>query len=402
MDDASSDSTAPGSSDDSSAPVQDTGVNLDTSTGEDASTTAPGSFRHPGVLLNSDQIAFLTMKIAAGAAPWTAALAAAKADPHASLSYTPHPPADTNGNVGCGSYSNPDIHCGDEKSDAAAAYSDALIWAVTGDMQYAMKSIAIMNAWSAVMKTHSLSNAIVQTGWVGTVFARAAEIVRYTNAGWAQSDVDKFASMLKTAYVPTVINGALGENGNWELSAADALIQMAVFLDDQASFDAAVALWKRRVPAYFYMSSDGPMPVSVAGHTPSWNGASKYFDGLCQETCRDLGHTQYGLAAAINVAETARIQGVDLYSLEATRLVTTLELHAGYLNSHATSSPACGLTAVTPDPMWEIAYNEYANRLSMQLPNVSQLIAKIRPTGEDHHMEWETLSHAEVGNVGIH
>jgi hypothetical protein len=342
------------------------------------------------------------MKIAAGAAPWAPALAAAKSDPHASLSYTPNPPTNSNGDVGCGSYSNPDIHCSNEKEDASAAYTDAVIWALTGDQQEATKAIQIMNAWSAVMKTHSLSNAIVQTGWAGTVFARAAEIVRYTGAGWAQADIDKFSNMLKTAYLPYIIHGAPQENGNWELSAVDALIQIAVFLDDHASFDAAVAMWKARVPAYIYMSSDGPMPVRVPGETASWNGAGKYFDGLCQETCRDLGHTQYGFAAMINAAETARIQGVDLYSLEAKRITTALELHAGYLNSKAGSSGACSLSAVTPDPMWEIAYNEYGNRLSMQLPNTQQLVQKIRPTGIDHHMDWETLTHAEVGSVGIH
>lgn len=36
-------------------------------------------------------------------------------------------------------------------------------------------------------------------------------------------------------------------------------------------------------------------------------------DGLAQETCRDFGHTGMGIAAAMHVAETSRIQGRDLY-----------------------------------------------------------------------------------------
>ena len=51
--------------------------------------------------------------------------------------------------------------------------------------------------------------------------------------------------------------------------------------------------------------------------------------------------------------------------------------------------------------MWEIAYNEYANRLSMPLPNVAQLVKAIRPTAINHHMNWETLTHADVGSVGL-
>jgi hypothetical protein len=296
----------------------------------------------------------------------------------------------------------PDIHCKDEQRDASAAYSDAVLWALTGDSRYAIKAIEILNAWSAVMRSHSLPNAVLQSGWTGSVFARAAEIVRYTNAGWVQADIDRFETMLKTAYLPYVAKGSPGGNGNWELSTADALIQIAVFLDDRASFDAAIALWKRRVPAYIYMTSDGPAPPGIPNQRITWNGARTYFDGLCQETCRDLGHTQYGFAAMINAAETARIQGIDLYALDAERIVTALELHADYINRGASSNTACSLNAVSPDPMWEIAYNHYANRLAMPLPTVKQLIGNIRPTAIDHHMDLETLTHAEVFSVGIH
>ena len=63
----------------------------------------------------------------------------------------------------------------------------------------------------------------------------------------------------------------------------------------------------------------------------------------------------------------------------------------------------CGgsLTAVTPDPMWEIGYNEYSDRDGLSLPNTKTLVAKIRPTNADHMMIWETLTHAEVGSIGI-
>jgi hypothetical protein len=359
-----------------------------------------GSFRHPGALVSGEQLAFLKTKLAASAQPWTGALAAARADPHASLSYPPRPPVDSKGDVACGSFSNPDVHCKDEQNDVSAAYTDALIFALTADARYEAKAIAIMNAWSAVMKSHSNSNAPLQAGWTGSVFARAGELIRYTSTAWSAADVDAFSKMLRTAYLPYIAKGWPGGNGNWELSMADALIQIAVFLDDRASFDAAVALWKQRVPEYIYISSDGPKPVQGTPAS-SWNGATSYFDGLCQETCRDLGHTQYGFAAMINAAETALIQGVDLYALETKRITAGLELNAGYIDKRAASSPACGLSAVSPDATWEIAYNEYANRLSMPLPNTAQLVNAHRPTRIDHHMDWETLTHAEIGSIGI-
>jgi hypothetical protein len=366
----------------------------------------PNGFRHPGVLLNGDQIAFVKAKVAAGTAPWKGAFDTAAASKYGSLTYAAAPVP----NVGCGSYSNPDIGCTAEKSDAAAAYTHALLYALGGDVAHAQKSIEIMNAWSAVLTTHSLSNAPLQSGWVGAVFPRAAEIIRYTYSGWAPSDVARFATMLKTAYLPFLVNGAR-ENGNWELSEIDGAIAIAVFTDDKPTFEKAVAMWRKRVPAYIYLSTDGAYPVPPpAGNatTPQqiiafWYNQSTFMDGLAQETCRDLGHTQYGMAAIVNAAETARIQGVDLYSAEAKRITAGLEFHAKLLNGAPVPANLCGgtLNAVTPDPMWEIAFNGFANRLSLSLPETQTLLAKIRPTGEDHHMEWETLTHAEVGSVGI-
>jgi hypothetical protein len=110
---------------------------------------------------------------------------------------------------------------------------------------------------------------------------------------------------------------------------------------------------------------------------------------------------QYGLAAMINAAETALIQGVDLYGEEQARLLAGLEFHASYLRGAAVPSWLCGgaLTAVKFDPMWEIAVNELATVRGASLPNAVALVAANRPTGVDHHMAWETLTHAQIGAV---
>ncbi len=128
-------------------------------------------------------------------------------------------------------------------------------------------------------------------------------------------------------------------------------------------------------------------------------------DGFAQETCRDLTHTQWAFAAMINTAETALIQGVNLYSEETRRILAGLELHAGFLVGVPPPAGICGSArSMARQPTWEIAYNHYANRLGMPLPNMKQLIMRpgFRPTGVDHHLVWETLTHAEIGGVGIH
>jgi hypothetical protein len=382
-----------------------------TTVGPSGGTGSDGGapFRHPGVLVNLEQLELVKGKIASGAEPWNSAFASTLGSPYASSTYTPQPIAD----VVCGSDSNPDIGCSAEMGDAIAAYTQALLWAFTGTPAYAQKAIQIMNAWSAVLVQHTDANAPLQSAWAGSVFPRAAEIIRWTNAGWAPADVTQFETMLKNVYLPEVQNGAPKENGNWELSMIEASISIGVFLDDQATFDKAVSMWRARVPAYLYLTTDGPAPVQPPGgdYTTSaelqsfWYSPPSYISGLCQETCRDLGHVQYGLAAMVHAAETARIQGIDLYSEQASRITTAMELHAQYLDSNGTngaSSPCSGpLSAVTPDATWEIGYNEYANRLNEALPHTEALVLKIRPTGADHHMDWETLTHAEVASVGL-
>lgn len=84
-----------------------------------------------------------------------------------------------------------------------------------------------MDAWSAVIRDHTNSNAPLQTGWAGSSWPRAAEIIKYTYNSWPNSG--RFAAMLRDVYLPKVINGS-NSNGNWELSMTGAAIGIAVFL----------------------------------------------------------------------------------------------------------------------------------------------------------------------------
>jgi len=367
--------------------------------GGGAGGSTSGPFHHPGILVDKAQLDFLKGKVAEGAQPWKMAFDRAQSSGSGSLTYVPHPVA----NVVCGSNSNPDIGCTAEKSDMAAAYTHALLWYLSGDENHAKKAIEIMNAWSAVLQEHTMSNAPLQSGWAGSVFPRAAEIIRHTYSGWPANEVEQFAAMLRNVYLPVVIQGS-HSNGNWELSMAEAAVAISVFLDDRASFDLAVSMWRRRVPAYLYVRTDGPTPVPPDGQpdlnlADFWYGQADFeADGVGQETCRDLGHMQYGLAAIVNVAETAFIQGLDLYGMESRRISAGLEFHAQFLDGVAPPSWLCGgqLNLLTYGT-WEIGLNHYGNRMGMSLPHTKNLVLKRRPTGVDHHMEWETLTHADVG-----
>ncbi|MHB9847624.1 alginate lyase family protein [Streptomyces krungchingensis] len=362
--------------------------------------TAGSAFEHPGVLVSKAQLDFVRGKVRAGAEPWKSAYQAMLRSKYASLSWTPRPRA----TVECGPGSNPNHGCSDERDDALAAYTHALIWNLTGDSRHAAESVKIMDAWSAVVREHTNHNAPLQTGWSGSSFARAGELTKHTYTGWPGARQARFAAMLRTVYLPVVIKGRPDANGNWELIMMDAATGISVFLDDRASFDKAVAIWRKRVPAYIYLKSDGPLPRTASGSskdtreelTGYWQGQSRFVDGLAQETCRDFGHTGWGFAAAAHVAETARIQGLDLYSEVESRMTKALEFHAAYELGATVPSWLCrgsvhrGIGAVL-----EIAYHHYAGRRGNSLPKTKQLIeTRQRPSGANYFLAWETLTHA--------
>lgn len=441
------------------------------------------AFSHPGILVTRAQLDFVKQNIARDVEPWASAFARAEADPRGSLAYAPHPPlaqpatdttpAADDGVVLCGSFSDPDVHCSDEKDDAVAAYTQALLWVLGGDERYARNAIAILDAW-AMLDDHRLFNAALQAAWTGSMFARAAELMQLSPL-WTPVRAAMFKAMTRRAFLPRLRaarpgsapegDASHGQNGNWLLAVADALIQLGVLLDDGATYDEGVALWRDRVPSYCYLSSlDGEHPRLPpggyggrnAGFSPAptrtgdpfgyWGqaagttaGAPRVLgDGVSQETCRDLEHVQLGLAAMMNGAETAWIQGTNLYREQAPRMAACLEHAALYENDAPTGAASAtpvttavtlpareptlcqdangratvvllnpgSLAAYAVQPTWEIGYNALANREGLALPLTRQLVARYRSPpagwiGATHHIAWETLTHGDVGSAGL-
>ena len=358
----------------------------------------PTVFVHPGVLVSQPQLEFVRTQVNAGAQPWTDAYHQMMASSYASLTRAPHPRA----NVECGSQSKPNNGCTDEREDAIAAYTLALAWYITKNPAYATKAISIFDAWSAILTTHTKSNAPLQTGWAGSVWPRAAEIIRYTYTGWSSVSITKFTNLLRTVYLPVVIKGSTS-NGNWELTMLEAAVGIAIFLDDHASYNTAITKYRARVPAYFYLSTDGALPVKPPGTNDTaaqiiayWQGQSTFIDGLAQETCRDFTHTGYGISSTSHIAETARIQKQDLHSEIRERLRQGLGFHAKYQVGSAVPRWLCGGSLkLGLGPVTEVGFNALHNRLGIAMTNTQALTEHQRPAGTNNlFVAWETLTHA--------
>jgi hypothetical protein len=369
----------------------------------EANTTgkpAPSAgFIHPGVLLNKAQLDEIKKRVAAGTEPQKSAFAALKANKLGALDYTPHPRA----TVECGSNSRPDYGCKDEQADSEAAYAQALLWYITGEKVYAENAIKIMDAWSSTLTGgHTNNNGQVQASWTGDVFPRAAEIIRFSYKGWPDASIAQFQNMLTLQFLPSLIHGTC-ENGNKELTISEALINIGVFTDNRSAFDHGVKMWRGRAPAYIYLKSDGAKPIEPPGCGMAiWGNKGftpEFTEGLLQESARDSGHANLALSGMVDAAETARQQGVDLYAEQAKRIMAALEFQAQFLAPN-NAVPPQGL-AFEVHPTWEIAYNHFHDRLGNNLPKMAAVLPFIRPTGVNHHMNWETLTHAGIGAIGL-
>ncbi|GAA0578102.1 hypothetical protein HPO96_14345 [Kribbella sandramycini] len=360
---------------------------------------APAVFAHPGVGVSRAQLDFVKAKVQAGAQPWTNAYNQARNSAYGSLSRTPKPRAV----VECGPVSNPNNGCTDERQDAIAAYTTALVWYISGDVRYAQKSIQLMDAWSATIRDHTNSNAPLQTGWSAASWPKAAEIIKHAYGNWPNSG--RFATMLRNVYVPEIINGS-NSNGNWELVIIEALQGIGVFLEDRAIYDKAISLFANRAPAYVYLESDGALPKTVPSQNLNtrdkivnyWQGQGTFVTGLTQETCRDFTHAGYGISSISHVLETARIQGIDMYPQYGERLRQALGFQSKWeRNLEPVPSWLCGGALKRGlGPTTEVGYNALHTRLGIAMANTQVITESRRPAGTNAlFVAWETLTHAE-------
>lgn len=420
------------------------------------STTS--TFTHPGVMLGLPQLDFVKNQIDGGFAPWTTEytkMMNAKCDLAGSAnntrrfmdpSWVPSPVAivirDSSGANAVGDT--------DEQGDAIAAYANALDWYYTGNRASAVKATQILNAWSAVLQDHKFNtvdarDGLLQSGWTGSLWPRSAEIIKHTfTASGAEPVFDwvAFGAMLRRAHVHWVKDGWTGGGANWLQVMADAMIQMGVFLDDQAIFQKGLDNHREWALSSYWKTGDvnrwpqlAGLPVSPRILQPSqwntttqwdksttsfalmdsyWHNPSTYINGLQGEMYRDPHHMTFGFAATMNACETARLQGVDLYGEQQARYVPSIELacasiHDAYVENikpparlaavYTTAQlSAWGAAGTTNNPQrisWVGFYNHYHNRMGISMPETLQTINDyVMPAGYRAalHMAFEPLT----------
>ncbi len=327
------------------------------------------AFRHPGLLHSQADLERMRSMVSQGVEPWASGFAVFKADRYSQLDYRMRGPGEEIGRA-------PSVNFNQFDSDANASYQLALMWAITGERAYAEKAKEIVNAWSGSLKRVSGRDAVLMAGLGPFKMVNAAEILRYTDAGWSEAEARQCERMLLDAIYPTIKDFALFANGNWEIAAIQTVMAIGVFCNDDAMFERALRY-------YVNGGGDGRLTHYVIDEA-----------GQCQESGRDQQHTQLGLGLLAACCEVAWQQGLDLYAHAAHRLlkgfeytakynlgedvpfVATLDRTGKYHHERISSQGRGSLRAV-----YEMVYNHYVNRAGLATPYTRKVAEQVRPEG---------------------
>ncbi|MBN8711383.1 MAG: hypothetical protein BGO12_10865 [Verrucomicrobia bacterium 61-8] len=329
---------------------------------------ASQAFTHPGILHSQADLDFVRKQLAAGEEPWTSALAALRADEYTRLDYQPRITPVINPH---------DKSVGNLMKDATAAYDHALLWSLTGERAHADKAIQILDAAGSKLLSIDLGRrdqGKVTAGFTGGKYASAAELIAHyrqpdgSTAGWSSDSAEKFRQMLATVFQPRLKGFKPEFNGNWDASMMASMMAIAVFCDNHEMFNEALS---------YFLNGQG-------------NGAITHYiypHGQNQESARDQVHGQMGLAALAACSETARQQGLDLYSVANNRLAAGYEYMARYLAGHPVEvvgdAPISEKGRKEFRPGYELIYQHYVIEKGLDLPYVREAVLKRRPEGMD-------------------
>jgi hypothetical protein len=347
----------------------------DAATGSDAGATDPNApFKHPGLLTSPKEVEFIRARLKAGQSPWIEAWQTLLQERQAFLAHTPrpHPVYDSEPH-----WSKPGC-ARDLLEDARAVYGNTLIFLFTRDQKHAVKAEQIIDAWADVKIPTTAQTLFTTYSWPQVMWS--AELLRAYDRSWPVAQQQRFDRLLREQVVPIAWIEPHWHN-NWYSWSVCCRMCCAIYLDDKTRFDEAVNVYRVQLPRYIHA------------------------DGISIETSRDLWHTQMGMAPLVLCGEMAWHQGIDLYSLDNNRLLKGIETHIPFIEGDKSNWPP-GLTYNlgvndangTWWNMYELAWNEYHNRMGLETPNIERVVMRRRPE-PFWRIGWGTLMHDEPAGL---
>jgi hypothetical protein len=190
-----------------------------------ASPASAAAFRwtHPGLLHNRQDLERMKTAVAAHKEPIWSGYEVLVAHPQSQKGYRMQGPFDEIGR-------NPNVHTREFDQDANAAYQNAILFAVTADPAHARKSIEILDAWASTLERITGADAVLMAGLGPFKLVNAAEIIRYSGAGWPDASIRRFERLCRDVFYPVLQSYAPFANGNWDTAAVKTVLAIGVFL----------------------------------------------------------------------------------------------------------------------------------------------------------------------------
>lgn len=268
---------------------------------------------------------------------------------------------------------------GEFRSSKGGSERDMLVAYECARMGLTDKALEIINAYAATLQRFDGHDAPLCT-IQGFDLVRAMTLL-------SGHQTPEWAAMVRRAILPTIKkfeDDSPYANGNWGAIVNRQRMACAIFLQDSV-------LYREAVDYYLHANDNGSLPRYV--------GAT----GQCQETGRDQGHVQLGLAAMADICEMAWEQGDDLWGSMDNRLMKGFEYTARYNLGHdvpfETWNDCTGLYNDWTEPgemgrgkLWDIyqlPYNHYVGRKNLSMPytkKVLQLQDKAQRNGESREV----------------
>lgn len=316
----------------------------------------PKKFIHPGILQTREDLEFVRGKIVEKDPVFIQAYK--NLQEASTLDFVPEPFT----HVVRGSYGREGQGHRELSASANAAHNHALLWYITQDATHAKKAIEIINAWSSTLWDFDGNDAKLIAALTGQHFLNAAEILRYTDSGWAEEEIAAFSRLMLTVFYPVMEEFFAEANGNWDAAMINTLLGIGVFTDRPDIFEKAVDR--------FHWG-------------PTNGGITKYIypNGQCQESIRDWPHVQLGLGEFAKAAQVAWTQGVDFYGVADARLGLGFEYTAKYMLGE--DVPAYG--SISPRgrgnfrDIYESVFAHYTSERGLSMPFTERAIAETRP-----------------------
>lgn len=276
------------------------------------------------------------------------------------LTYIPRPIA----NVDIGPYGAGVGHK-EFTEDFTQIYLQTVQWIITKNTAHAEKAREILTKWIQTCKSFKGANAPLECAWGISPVIRAVELMKHKAPSNApiispalEAEFNKFLDVIIIPNLTTRYKEISKWNNNWILTIQEALMQIALFRDDRATFLKFAEEFKITLPC-----------------------CVTHECGFSTETKRDQCHIQFQIGSMIQIAEMCWHQGIDLYSIHNNRILKCMEYHAFILNGGIpTEVKKEELKDVWFQPIaWEVGYNHFVNRKKTPMPETLKVLTRCRP-----------------------